>query len=232
MHPGSQEKTAFVTPYGLYEFCVMPFGLMNAPAVFQRLMQQVISRLNPTGGPEFVSVYIDDILVFSRTLEDHLHHLRLVIERVVEVGLKLKPSKCKFVQKQLEYLGHVVSREGLKTSPRLVEAIEQYPVPQTVQETRRFLGLSSYYRRFIPNFTKIAQPLHSLTCKDVSFNWSADHGRAFEELKERLVTAPVLAYPNFEIEFFMETDASVLGLGAVLSQLQADCKLHPVAYAS
>ena len=167
MHPGSQEKTAFVTPYGLYEFRVMLFGLMNTPAVFQRLMQQVISRLNPTGGPEFVSVYIDDILVFSRTLEDYLHHLRLVIEQVVEVGLKLKPSKCKFVQKQLEYLGHVVSREGLKTSPRLVEAIEQYPVPQTVQETRRFLGLSSYYRRFIPNFTKIAQPLHSLTCKDV-----------------------------------------------------------------
>ena len=232
MHPESREKTAFVTPYGLYEFRVMPFGLMNAPAVFQRLMQQVITQLNPTEGPEFVSVYIDDILVFSRTLKDHLNHLQRVIERVVEVGLKLKPSKCKFIQQELEYLGHVVSCDGLKTSSRLVEAVKKYPTPQNVQETRRFLGLSSYYRRFIPNFAKIAQPLHSLTCKEIPFHWGEDQGRAFEALKGRMTTAPVLAYPNFEMEFVMETDASVLGLGAVLSQVQADKKLHPIAYAS
>ena len=143
MHTYSQEKTAFVTPQGLYEFRVMPFGLTNAPAVFQRLMQQVISSLNLDSEVEFVSLYIDDILIFSRTLEEHLVHLQRVIERVVEVGLKLKPSKCKFVRKELEYLGHIVSQEGLKPNPRLVDAVRDFPKPTTVQETRRFIGLCS-----------------------------------------------------------------------------------------
>ena len=125
-----------------------------------------------------------------------------------------------------------MSREGLKTSPRLVEAVERYPTPQTVQETQRFLGLSSYYRRFIPNFAKIAQPLHGLTCKDTPFTWGPDQDCAFEELKKWLTTAPVLAYPNFTAKFCMETDASVQGLGAVLSQYQEDGRLHPIAYAS
>ena len=233
MHPQSQEKTAFITPQGLYEFRVMPFGLTNAPAVFQRLMQQVISCLNPEDGPEFVSVYIDDIIVFSRSLSDHLRHLQKVFERISEVGLKLKPAKCKFVQNELEYLGHIVSRNGLKTTPRLVEAVREFPTPKSVQETRRFLGLSSYYRRFISNFLKIAQPLHNLTHKDVPFGWSAECDEAFTELKQRLTSAPVLAYPDFGADFVLETDASVQGLGAVLSQTQlSDGKLHPVAYAS
>ena len=199
MHPASQEKTAFITPQGLFEFRVMPFGLKNAPVVFQRLMQQVISCLNPEYGPDFVSVYIDDILVFSRSLEDHLLHLRKVFERVTEVGLKLKPSKCKFVQKELEYLGHVVSRDGLKTNPRLVEAVREFPTPKSVQETRRFLGLSSYYRRFIPNFAKIAQPLHDLTRKDVPLLWSADCDSAFGDLKHRLTSHLFWCIPILEL---------------------------------
>ena len=170
--------------------------------------------------------------MFSRTLQEHLHHLRRVIERIVEVGLMLKPSKCKFVRQELEYLGHTVSREGLKTSPRLVEAVDLFPVPQTVQETRRFLGLASYYRRFIHNFARIALALHDLTCKGVPFHWGAEQEGAFVELKKRLTTAPVLAYPDFKLDFYMETDASVLGLGVVLCQFQADQKLHPIAYAS
>ena len=137
----------------------MPFGLTNAPAVFQRLMQQVIIPLNPATGPDFVSVYLDDVLVFSRNLEDLLH-LKAVIEKLADVGLKLKPEKCRFAQKELEYLGHVVSRDGLRTSPRLVDAVRNFPVPKTVQDVWRFLGLSSYYRKFIPNFAKIACPLH------------------------------------------------------------------------
>ena len=144
----------------------------------------------------------------------------------------LKPSKCKFVRQELEYLGHTVSREGLKTSPRLVEAVDLFPVPQTVQETRRFLGLASYYRRFIHNFARIALALHDLTCKGVPFHWGAEQEGAFVELKKRLTTAPVLAYPDFKLDFYMETDASVLGLGVVLCQFQADQKLHPIAYAS
>ena len=169
MHPDSQEKTAFTTLQALFEFRVMRFGLTNAPAVFQRLMQQVVTPLNPRAGPDFVSVYIDDILVFSSNMEKHLEHLRIVIEKLAEVGLKLKPSKCRFAQKELEYLGHVVSRDGLKTSPRLVEAVQCFPVPRSVKSVRSFLGLTSYYRKFILNFAKIARPLHRLTCKNACF---------------------------------------------------------------
>ena len=232
MHSSSQEKTAFVTPHGLYEFRVMPFGLKNAPGVFQRLMQQVVSSLNSGSGPDFVSVYLDDILVFSKNLNEHLEHLRLVIQRLVEVGLKLKPSKCKFAQHELEYLGHVVSREGLRTNPNLTEAVVDFPRPQSVRDVRRFLGLASYYRRFILHFAKIARPLHKLTCKDTRFDWSPECQIAFQELKQRLSSVPVLAYPNFDAQFVLETDASIKGLGAVLSQAQEGGNLHPVGYAS
>ena len=232
MHPDSQEKTAFTTQQGLYEFRVMPFGLTNAPAVFQRLMQQVVTPLNPPAGPDFVSVYLDDILVFSRTLKQHLHYLKTVIEKLSDVGLKLKPTKCRFAQPELEYLGHVVGRDGLKTSPRLVESVQQFPVPKSTNDVRRFLGLTSYYRKFIPNFAKIARPLHQLTCKDVQFVWTTACHSSFEELKERLVSPPVLAYPCFQRDFVLETDASIDGVGAVLGQYQDDRTLHPISYAS
>ena len=162
----------------------------------------------------------------------HLLHLQRVIERVVEVRLKLKPSKCKCVRKELEYLGHIVSQEGLKPNPRLVDAVRDFPKPTTVQETRRFLGLCSYYRKFIPCFAEVAHPLHQLTRKDTDFVWSPECQQAFEQLKCKLVSAPVLAYPNFQLDFVLETDASVQGLGAVLCQFQTDRKLHPVAYPS
>ena len=155
MHPDSQEKTAFTTQQGLFEFRVMPFGLTNAPAVYQRLMHQVVTPLNPSSGPDVVSAYLDDILVFSRTLDQHLQHLKTVIDKLSEVGLKLKPTKCRFTQKELEYLRHVVSRGGLKTSPRLVEAVQQFPVPKSVHDVRRFLGLSSYYQKFIRTLQRL-----------------------------------------------------------------------------
>ena len=123
MHPNSREKTAFVTPQGLYEFCAMPFGLTNAPAVFQRLMQHLMTGLNHAAGPDFVVVYI---LVFSPTLEQHLLHLRAVIKRISEAGLKLKPSKCRFVRSEVEYLGHIITPEGLKPNSKLVEAVREY----------------------------------------------------------------------------------------------------------
>ena len=232
MHPLSQEKTAFVVPQGLYEFRVMPFGLTNAPGVFQRLMQQVLAGLNPASGTDFVSVYLDDILVFSRSLQDHLTHLRVVIQKLVEAGLKLKPSKCHFARRELEYLGHVVTRDGLKTNPRLMEAVSEFPTPRSVHEVRRFLGLSSYYRRFVRNFANIAAPLHQLTRKETQFCWSTDCASAFNQLKTMLTSAPVLAYPSFDQEFILETDASIQGLGAVLSQKRTDNRLHLVAYAS
>ena len=153
-------------------------------------MQQVISSLNTDSEPEFVSVYIDDIIVFSKTLEKHLH-IQRVIERIVQVGMKLKPTKCRFVQKELEYLGHIVSRDGLKPNPRLVEAVERFPEPTNAQETTRFLGLCSYYRKFVPQFAKIANPLHHLMRQDIVFQWTPECHRAYEELRGRHISAPI-----------------------------------------
>ena len=232
VHPNSKEKTAFITPQDLYEFQVMPLGLTNAPSVFQRLMQRVLLGLNPEEGPDFVAVYINDVLVFSRTLEEHIQHLQLVIKRIRECGLKLKPAKCHFIRKEVEYLGHTITPEGLTTNPRLVTAVKEFPIPCNVREVRQFLGLSSYYRRFIPQFSKVAQPLHLLTRKGAEYQWSPACQAAFEALKQKLAEAPVLAYPSFDRDFVLETDASIQGIGAVLSQLQDDDKLHPVAYAS
>ena len=129
-----QPKTVFIMPQELFEFQVMPFGLTNAPAVFQRLMNKVLMGLNPPSGPDYVGVYIDDIIVFSCTLEDHLKHLHCVLQRIKEAGLKLKPAKCQFVCSEMEYLGYLVTPQGLKTTPRLVQAVSQFPVPQNLSE--------------------------------------------------------------------------------------------------
>ena len=232
VHPDSQEKTAFITPQGLYEFRVMPFGLMNGPAVFQRLMQQVVMGLNPEEGPDHIAVYLDDILVFSKSLDEHRNHLKQVFQRIEEVGLKLNPKKCSFACQRVEYLGHIITAQGLKPNPDRIEAVKQYKVPHDVHTVRQFLGLTSFYRRFVPGFAQIASPLHELTKKGIAFKWTEACQTALDQLKDKLVESPVLAYPNFNEEFTLETDASVHGLGAILSQVQEDKKLHPVAYAS
>ena len=174
VHPDSVEKTAFTVPQGLYEFNVMPFGLCNAPSVFQRLMQQVLMGLNPLDSPDFVSVYIDDVLVFSETLNDHMEHLQKVITRIQSVGLKLKPAKCHFACREVKYLGHLITPSGLKPSEELVASVREFPRPRNLKELRRFLGLTSYYLKFIQGFAKLAQPLHHLTKKDVEFRWSSE----------------------------------------------------------
>lgn len=222
MNERSKEKTAFVTPQGLFEFCVMPFGLTNAPPVFQRLMSRVLMGLNPTDGPDFVTVYIDDILIFSKSLEDHLQHLECVVKRIQKVGLKLKPSKCRFICQEVEYLGHVITPCGLKTNQGLIKAVEEFPRPLDVSELRRFLGQSSYYRRFIKNYSSIAHPLHALTRKEVVYEWTKECQTAFKQLKSRLGSAPALAYPSVNCPYLLETDASGKGVGAVLSQQQND----------
>ena len=145
----SQEKSAFAVPQGLFEFKVMPFGLTNAPAVFQRLMEKVLRGLNPVDGPDFVRVYIDDVLIFSSSLEEHIDHLTQVIKRIEKAGLKLKPSKCKFVAREVQYLGHLLTPEGLKPNLSTVLAVRDFPQPSNVREVRQFIGLSSFYQRFI-----------------------------------------------------------------------------------
>ena len=231
INEASKEKTAFTTQQGLFEFRVMPFGLTNAPAVFQRLMQKVISGLNPTEGPDFVCVYIDNLLIFSCSLEEHLKHLCLVMDRLRQAKLKLKPTKCHFVRHSVEFLGHIITSSGLRPNPKQVAAVQDFPRPQTVHQLRQYLGLTSYYRRFIGRFAKIAAPLYHLTKKEVKWEWSKECQLAFEALKQKLIQAPVLVYPDFEQKFILETDASLCGLGAVLSQMR-ESSLHPVSYAS
>ena len=232
MHPDRREKTAFVTHQGLYEFNVMPFGLMNAPAIFQRTMQQVLSGLNPGHGQDFVLVYIDDVLIFSPTLEDHLAHIHQAVRKIADCGLNLKPSKCQFVRHEVEFLGHVITPDGLRPDASKIGAVRQFPTPKSVKELHQFLGLASYYWRFVPCFARLASPLHALTQKSALFHWTDECQIAFNRLKAKLTEAPVLAYPDFDKPFVLETDASNLGLGAVLSQHQVDGKQHPVAYAS
>ena len=221
----SRKKTAFVTHEGLHEFHVMPFGLMNAPAAFQRLMQQVLMGLNPENGNLFVSVFLDDVLAFSKSLEERLHHLGL---HFMEVNLETET-------KQVSVFASGSGIPWLSDYPRRTQdQSAACPSGSGVSTTKRCegsLGLASYYRRFIQSFAKIAQPLHALTQKNVQFEWTEKCQQLFNDLKSRLSTAPVLAYPNFQQRFMVETDASIQGLGSVLSQLQ-EGKPHPIAYAS
>ena len=164
--------------------------LCNAPATFQRLMQKTLAGLGA-----FCSVYIDDVIVFSRSLEEHLDHLSQVFSRLQKVGLKLHPSKCQFAFPEVPYLGHIISAKGISPNPDKVRAVRDYPVPTSVRAIREFLGIAGYYRRFIPNFAKVAQPLYHLIKKDVQYMWSSACQEAFTRLKELLTSPPVLAYP-------------------------------------
>lgn len=207
-------KTAFTCHKGLYEFNTMPFGLKGAPATFQRLMTSVLGELNW----EILLIYLDDIIVYSRSFDEHLEHLRLVLYKLRAAGLKLHPDKCTFCHKEVRYLGHVVSKDGVKPDPSKVRAISSYPEPKSIPELRRFLGMASYYRRFISRFSDIAHPLNYLTQKGVPFLWNDACQAAFSDLKQKLSSAPILTYPDFTRQFVVETDASDVGLGAVLCQ--------------
>ena len=227
MDEADKPKTAFCTPEGLFEFNVMPFGLCNAPATFQRLMDSVLAGLQWSS----CLVYLDDIIVIRKTFEDHLRNLAEVFDRLRSANLKLKPTKCAFACKEVAFLGHIVSGQGVATNPALTEKVSNWPEPQSVREVQQFLGLASYYRRFVQDFAQIAKPLHRLTEKSCSFRWSAECASAFQELRQRLVSAPILAFPDFNQPFTLDTDASDVEMGAVLSQVQ-DGQEQVIAYAS
>ena len=229
--------TAFtVGPLGFWECERMPFGLTNAPATFQRLMESCLSELHLN----WCIIYLDDIIVFSRTPEEHIHRLRAVFEKLKAAGLKLKPSKCDFFKKEIKYLGHVVSEQGVSTDPDKIKAVTEWPQPTTVTKVRSFLGFVSYYRRFIPNFSKVAKPLNQLLQnlegtpsqkKKFKVHWGPESQEAFEALQRLCTESPVLAYADFKAPFILHSDASGEGLGAVLYQVQ-EGRQRVIAYAS
>jgi transposase InsO family protein len=205
----------------------MPFGLTNAPATFQRLMERVLEGLQW----QICLVYIDDIIIFSQTFEQHLKYLEEIFIRLRAAGLRLKPKKCSLFRQKVKYLGHEVSAEGIATDPEKTKVVREWPVPHNVGEVRSFLGLCSYYRRFVGDFATLAKPLTKLTEKSVTFNWGEPEQKSFEALKEKLVTSAVLAFPDRDATFILDTDASDVGIGAVLSQ-ELDGAERVIAYGS
>lgn len=220
-------KTAFSSHRGLFHFNVMPFGLSNAPATFERLMETVLKNLQW----KKCLCYLDDVIVFGTDFEITLSNLREVFLRFREANLKLKPSKCKLFQKEVQYLGHIVSAQGVQTDPSKTIDVENWPVPGTRKEVRSFLGFVGYYRRFVPDFSEKAHALVNLTRKKVPFVWDESCQKSFETLKNALLTTPILCYPNQTGKFILDTDASGFGMGAVLSQIQ-EGEEKVIAYAS
>ena len=225
--PKDRDKTAFICHRGMFRYRTMPFGLCNAGATFQRLMDIVMSGLHL----DVCLVYLDDIILFSRTVEEHLERLVTVLNRLKSAGLKLKPEKCSLFRRSVSFLGHVISEAGIATDPVKTKAVAEWPVPTSLKEVRSFIGLASYYRRFVKGFAALAAPLHALTKKGQSFVWTADAQSSFDALKEALTSPPILTMPNDSGEFVLDTDASDKTIGSVLSQIQ-DGVERVIAYAS
>jgi len=227
MHPEHREKTAFSTDKGHFEFLRVPFGLKGAPATFQRMMNSVLTGL--TGLKAFV--YLDDIIIYAHNIQDHAEKLQAVFNRLRQFNLKLQPSKCAFMRKEVNYLGHIITEKGVKPDPKKTKCVLNFPIPVNTKDVKSFLGLSGYYRRFIPNYGCIAKPLTTLLKKDTKFQWSDLCQKAFDELKNILTKEPLLQYPDFNQPFNLTCDASNYAIGCVLSQGTIG-KDPPIAYAS
>ncbi|CAL9701640.1 unnamed protein product [Knipowitschia caucasica] len=214
LSPQAWAKTAFTFGQGLWQFRVMPFGLCNAPATFERLIERVLTDIPRS----HCVVYLDDLLVHASDFSKALGHLSGVFSAICHAGLRLNPAKCHLLQRETTFLGHVVSAEGVATNPEKVAAVQDWPIPVNVRDLRSFLGLASYYRRFFRNFASVAGPLHRLTDKGKPFVWTNSCDTAFNQLKAALTAAPILAYPHVDLPYVVDTDASGTGIGAVLSQ--------------
>ncbi|KAG1930727.1 retrotransposable element [Pimephales promelas] len=227
---GDEWKTAFSTTSGHYEYLVMPFGLSNSPSVFQAFMNDIFRDMLD----RWVIVYIDDILIYSNSLEEHVQHVRSVLQRLIQFHLYAKMEKCEFHQTSISFLGYVISQDGVAMDEKKVRGVVDWPVPQTVKELQRFLGFANFYRRFIRNFSLITAPLTALTKRHTSrIPWNTEAQQAFQELKKRFTTAPILRHPDPERQFIVEVDASNTGVGAILSQRQGNpAKMFPCAFFS
>jgi hypothetical protein len=223
MKIGDEWKTVFKTKFGLYEWLVVPFGLTNAPSSFMRLMNHVLRAFIG----KFVVVYFDDILIYSKTLEEHAEHIKQVLDVLKKEKLFANLEKCTFCTDQVVFLGFVVSGQGIQVDESKVVAIKEWPTPKNVSQVRSFHGLAGFYRRFVKDFSTIATPLNELTKKGVVFKWGEPQENAFQELKKRLTEAPLLMLPDFRRTFEVECDASGIGIGGVLMQ-----EGKPVAYFS
>lgn len=221
--PGEEHKTAFQTHNGHFEFKVMAFGLTGAPATFQQAMNASLAPVLR----KFALVFFDDILIYSATLDDHLKHLAEVLSILQRDQWQVKRAKCAFAQEKIAYMGHVISGEGVATDDSKIQAIQTWPSPTTLKELRGFLGLRGYYRKFIKHYVILSQPLSAMLRKGVLFVWTVESETTFQVLKRAMVTAPVLALPDFKSQFVIDTDACDVGIGAVLSQ-----KGHPLAFVS
>jgi len=211
-----RKKTAFTCEFGHYEFNRLPFGLCNAPASFQTTMNIALDDVLY----HHAMVYLDDIIIFSHSIEEHIEHVDQVITLISKAGLKIKPEKCEFAKTEIIYLGHIISSSGIKPNPAKIDSVTNYPPPKDVNQLRTFLGIVNYYRKFIPNFAHIAHPLTKLTRKNLTWHWEKEQIEAFNALKLRLTSAPILSYPDLTGNYILHTDASKYGVGAVLVQSQ------------
>jgi len=221
-------KTAFSTNFGLFEFTVMPFGLCNAPATFMRVMNDALAPHID----KFVQVFLDDILIYSKDEQEHRAHLKTILDSLRKHSLKASLKKCAFFEKEVSFLGHVVSAGGVATDPDKVSAVKSWPTPANVKELRSFLGLAGYYQKFIKNYASLSAPLSDLLKSDIEFIWKSEHTKCFELLKAALTTAPVLHIPDPHKDFTLETDASGYAIGAVLSQKDKHGNLRPITFVS
>uniref|UniRef100_A0A1I8B3U1 RNA-directed DNA polymerase n=1 Tax=Meloidogyne hapla TaxID=6305 RepID=A0A1I8B3U1_MELHA len=235
MEPQSIEKTAFITEFGLHEFLVLPFGLCNAVATFQRFMNKLFEDVVN----KFVFIYIDDILIASESWEEHIEHLKIIFKRISEAGLKLKIAKCKFACTEIPFLGHILTREGIKKDAEKTKAVVNCPIPKTRKQLSSLLGFLSYYRKFIHGFSTLASPLFKLLRKDNDFKIGETEKTAIELLKEKLLENAILYFPDFKEainnpkrRFIMLTDASKIGIAAILCQTDKEGNVRPIFFAS
>jgi hypothetical protein len=225
---GEEWKTAFRTRYGLFEFLVMPFGLTNAPASFQQLMNEVLREFLDIS----VIVYLDDILIYSKTREDHIHHMKQSLEKLRKHRLWAKAEKCRFFQTSVDFLGHIVSHDGVSMDSAKVKTLLEWKPPRNVKDVQVFLGFANFYRKFIKGYSKITEPLTRLLRKDTKFLWSEKTQSAFDTLKTAFTSAPILTHFNPERPIALETDASDYALAGILSHPDSHGNLQPIAFHS